>query len=32
MSEKNNLAKELKEKLFAEKKHGLFRMSDEELI
>lgn len=31
MSEKKSAAKELKEKLFAKKKNGLFRMSEEEL-
>ncbi len=31
MSEKTSAAKELKEKLFAEKKHGAFKMSAEEL-
>lgn len=32
MSEKNVSAKELKEKLFASKKHGVTRMTDEEII
>lgn len=32
MSEKKSAAKELKEKLFAKRKNGLFRMSEEELV